>query len=176
MAEALWTSNAGVEFAASEDRRLIGAIWSSGGALNGLTATPGSGRSVSISAGRAVVPDGTNGAYLAYFDSATVDLALQPNTGAARKDGVFVVVDDPGTGLATIVIGVSNVAPTDPNIRIATVVVDTNATTIPAGNINNTVRTSPLDARYLTRDQLLYGPASALPAALPIGVTFMVHE
>lgn len=177
MGEALWSQNAGVAYSASEDRRLIGAIWSSYGVLNGLTVTPGTGRTINVSAGRCVVPDGSGGGYLASFDSLTASVAVAANVGATRTDGVYVVVDDPGDGNATIVVVTADTpAPSDPYIKIATVSVPTSATSFVAGNINNNVRTEPVDTRYALNSRFLYGPVSGIPATLAPGYVYLAHD
>lgn len=176
MPEALWSQNSGVEYSAAEDRRLIGAIWSVAGVLNGLTVTPGTGRTVSISAGRAVVPDGDGGSYFCYFDSITSNLAIAANVGAVRTDGIYIVVDDPGDGVADIVAVTSDTpAPSDPYIKIATVTVGTGATSFTTANINNLVRTDPVDARYALNSRFTYGTAAA-PATLAPGYVYMQHD
>lgn len=177
MGEALWSQNAGVDYSAAEDRRLIGAIWSTYGVLNGLTVTPGTGRNVSVSPGRAVVGDGDNGAYLVSFDSVTNPVAISANTGATRTDGIYIVVDDPGDGIADIVVVPSDTPSfTKPYIKIATVTVANLANGFTAGNINNNVRSEPTDSRYALNSRFLYGPVSALPVTLPVGVLFFAHE
>lgn len=177
MAEALWSANSGVDFSAEEDRRLIGAIWPQTGVLDGLTVTPGTGRAVSISSGRCVIPDGEGGSYLAYFDSATTNLAIAANVGAARTDGIYVTVDDPGTGEATVVAVTGNTpVPTDPYVLLATVAVATNASSFVTGNINNLVRNTPLDARYFPASKITYGTVAALPTTLAVGAIYLAHE
>lgn len=174
MAEALWSQNSGVEYSAAEDRRLINAIWlGSTGVLNGLVVSAGTGRTVNVSSGRAIVPDGAGGAYLAYFDATTSDVALAANTGAARTDGVYVVVDDPGDGSADIVVVTADTpVPTKPYVKLATVVVGTNATT--PGTITD-VRATVRDTRYALDTKFTYGTA-APAGTLPVGNVYMQHQ
>jgi hypothetical protein len=179
--EALWSQNVGVEYSAAEDRRLIGAIWGQGshGVLNGLTVTPGTGRTVNISAGRAVVSDGTGtsgGAYLVYFDSVTTNLAIAANAGAPRTDGIYLTVDDPGDGNADIIAVTSDTpTPTDHYVKLATVLVGTGATSFVQANINNAVRFEALDPRYSASARFTYGTA-APPATLAVGYVYMQHD
>jgi hypothetical protein len=176
MAEALWSSNVGVDFTDDEDRRLIGAIWTQPGVIDGLSVSPGTGRSVSVSAGRAVVPDGSGGAYLCYFDAATLNIAVSANAGATRIDGVFVTVNDPGNGQAVLTITAGNSAPATPYLRIATVTVATNATSFVTGNINNGVRVLAVDARYFPAEKVTIGPASSLPTYLATGYLYLAYD
>lgn len=177
MPEALWSQNAGVEYSAAEDRRLIGAIWPTYGVLNGLTVTPGTGRTINVSAGRAIIPDPDGGAYLAYFDSSTNNVAVAANTGSTRVDGVYVVVDDPGDGITDIVVVTSDTpTPSDPYIKIATVTVPNGTTSFAQGAINNAVRTEPTDPRYALNSRILYGPVSGIPATLAPGVLYLAHD
>lgn len=173
MAEALWSQNSGVEYSASEDRRLINAIWlGSTGVLDGLQVGAGVGRTINVSSGRAVVPDGAGGAYLAYFDATTSNVSIAANTGAARTDGVYVVVDDPGSGSATIVVVTADTpVPTKPYVKLATVLVPTNATA--PGTIND-VRTIVRDSRYALDSRIKYGAGG--PPALAVGEIYLQHQ
>lgn len=176
MGEALWSQNAGVQYSAAEDRRLIGAIWNTGGVLNGLTVTPGTGRTINVSAGRCVVPDGDGGSYLVSFDSVTNSVAVAAAPVSSRIDGVYIVVDDPGDGIADIVVVTNDTpTPTEPYIKIATVSVVINATSFTAAQINNAVRTEPIDSRYALNSRFTYGTA-APPATLAPGYVYMQHD
>jgi hypothetical protein len=177
LAEALWVQASGVEYNATEDRRLIAAIWPGGGTLTGLNVTPGTGRSVNVSAGKAVVPDLDGaGSYLAYFDATTSGVAVDINAGGTRTDGVYVVIDDPGSGEATIDVVPNDTPPSDPYVKIATITVAGGFTTLTTSNINNLVKVDPLDPRYVPTTRITYGPVSAIPSTLAVGVLYFAHD
>ena len=95
MAEALWIQAADVSYSAAEDRRLISAMYTAG-VIDGLTITAGVGLNATVSAGRCIVPDGTGGSYLCYFDTATT----VPVSASATN--TLMVLVNTTTGQATI--------------------------------------------------------------------------
>jgi hypothetical protein len=99
VAEALWTSLAGVSYTDAEDRHLIGAV-ATEGVVSGLDITVSSGSTVSVSAGAAIINDGTPGsAYLAYTTGA-ISKTLPNNLTTA----VYIAVNT-STAEVTIEIG-----------------------------------------------------------------------
>lgn len=177
MPEALWSANSGVDFSAAEDRRLLSAIWTTSGVLDNMTVSPGTGRTVNISAGRALIPDGAGGNYLAYFDAATTGLAIAANAGATRTDGIYVVVDDPGTGVASFVaVTGTTPVPTDPYLLIAHVTVGTGATSFTTGNINNGVRVTASIANVMSNSRITVGTTAALPSVLAKDAIYLAYD
>jgi hypothetical protein len=93
MAEALWLQLAGVDYAASEDRRAISAL-SSPGVASGLVIAAGAGLSATVTVGVAIIDDGAGGAYVGYTTgtttltplpaSATTNVYIQVNTTTAE--------------------------------------------------------------------------------------------
>jgi hypothetical protein len=132
MVDALWTQGTGATFSASEDRRLVSAVLTPG-VSSGLVITQATGRQVSVSAGVAIVPDGSGGSYVAYVTTSTT-LTIT----ASSTQNIYIVVDDPGAGGTTVVAGA---APSDPNLLIGAATAD--ASVITAVNNNRSVAVPP---------------------------------
>ena len=158
MAEALWSQIAGVDYSAAEDRRLISAIYTNG-VINGLGLSAGAGLALVVSAGRAVVPDGTGGAYLCYFDSSTTI----PSLPASSTVQVWVTVNTTN-GQATLGAGTS--LPTTPYITIGSAVTSASAVT----TVNN-VRTLAASPAGVTPTQYLPITGGSLTGSAVLNAT-----
>lgn len=127
MAEALWVQQAGVDYSATEDRRLISAL-SSVGVVNGLVISAGAGLQVSVSAGTAIVDDGAAGAYVAYTTTATT-LTLP----ASATTNIYITVNTT-TAVVTVTSGST---PAGPYLAIGSATTNgTVVTTIPNAGIS----------------------------------------
>jgi hypothetical protein len=175
--EALWVQQAGISYDASEDRRLISAM-STVGVANGFVITATTGLGISVSAGTAIVDDGSGGAYVAYTTSATT-LTLTNGT-----TNVYVTVNTT-TGLTTVTSGST---PSGPFLTLAAVTAASGAITlIPNGGVSlsraappnvsgqflklsgGTVTGEILAARLAVTGKFAVGGADSIPDA-PLGI------
>lgn len=90
----------GGSYDAAELRKLIAGIWSAptpGGVISGMEVSAGAGTAVNVSAGFAVVNDGSGGAYFGVLSS-TTSVSLTAFSGTNRTDRIYARVMDPGSG------------------------------------------------------------------------------
>lgn len=119
--EALWVQQSGVDYDASEDRKLIWAL-ATPGVSRGLVIAKGTGRQVTVSAGVGIVDDGSGqGGYVAYRSGVTT-LTIP----ASATQYVFLVVD-PTTGDTTVTAGTS--LPTNPSLTLGSAATNASAVT-----------------------------------------------
>jgi hypothetical protein len=177
----LWLQSG--SYAASVDRRLIGALWPAG-ATSGLAVTVASLMTLNIAAGQAAVPsqNGTGATLCSSDNVEQVTLSQAPGTGQSRID--LVIVRPRGTDLDNganndfifdFVTGVPAASPTVPPTPVGTValarvavgagvvsIVPANITDVRPGNLAIGAIPASSPRGYVAG---VFGPASAFNAA-----------